>query len=80
MHLTGTLAEAVGVDDKSRRRGVQVNSYLQSIADEAGGHGVIRCPANDFARRQVHHRAQIQPAAAGVDVGDVAYKGLIGGA
>lgn len=63
--------------DQPKRRLALRDGQLQRRADQFGVHGRSHRPAHDFAGVQVQHHRQVQPAAAGADIGDVAHPGLV---
>ena len=69
--FAGVLAASIRVDDQPGRRPALGDGHPQSGTDQLGRHARGHRPADDLAREQVHHHRQIQPAAAGTQVGNV---------
>jgi len=47
-------------------------SHLEGVEDQAGAHVAGELPADDHPGREINHRGQVEPALAGLEVGDVA--------
>ena len=54
------------------------DGHLKRRTDQFGRHRRRHGPADDLAREEVHHRGQVQPAAARAQIGDVGHPGLVG--
>lgn len=76
--MAGELAALVGMHGDRRFGLAPPQSHQQSIEGQFGIDAVSHGPTDDMAREQIDHHAQIQPALAGTDVGDVRDPGLVG--
>ena len=60
--FAGVLTATVGMHDQARRRLALRNGHLQGRAHQFGRHVRRHGPADNFARVQIQHRRQVQPA------------------
>ena len=77
--LTGVLAAAIRVEDQPRRGFPGRVSHSQRVQHQLTPHMPSNGPADNFAGKQIEHRAHVQPAFARPKIGDVRQPDLVGG-
>ncbi len=75
---TGVLDPAIGVKEQAWCRLAMAQGHVPSGLDQGGVNVLAHGPADDAAAVEVQQSGQIEPAFAGVNVGDVGDPGLIG--
>jgi hypothetical protein len=69
--IESALRAAVAVEDRIGSGEACVDGHLQSVDDQRGAHVRCELPADDHAGGQVDHGREVEPALAGLEVGDV---------
>ena len=76
MYHRQVYCASVGVKDRLTVDVATVDGHGQGIHDQAGAHVVGELPADDHAGREIEHGRQVEPALAGLEVGDVTDEAL----
>ena len=69
--MTAILAAPVAVEYQTKWRASAPLRHGQCVLDQARLHMRLQAPAHHLTAEQVNDRSQVQPALAGLDVGDV---------
>ena len=69
--LTRILTALIGMMQQTRWGFAVLQGQLQRVEHQDTFQSRLHCPADDFARKQVHDGRQIQPSFGCGDVGDI---------